>query len=176
SGALIHFNNGKSNYRSYNERLYGGEAALDLPTKAEVKQAIRMPVFGLQKGNQAYVAVIAQGEYQAGIVGDTSGKNNSYNNVYRYLSLTEIARNLLQEGTLNEKQVTRSSASMVGNVPFEVRYYFLHGEQDASYVGMAKRYKQYLQDQNKNELAEQEELAAADSLPLLIDFLGGAKK
>src|SRR5690606_3548318 len=74
SGALIYFNNGKSSYRSYNERVYGGEAALDLPTKAEVKQAIRLPVFGLKKGDQAYVAVIAQGEYQAGIVGDTSGK------------------------------------------------------------------------------------------------------
>lgn len=186
SGALIHFNNGKSSYRSYNERVYGGEAALDLPTKAEVKQAIKMPVFGMQKGKQAYVAVIAQGEYQAGIVGDTSGKNNSYNNVYSYLNLTEIESNLLLEGTLNEKQVTRSSASMTGDVPFEVRYYFLNGEQDASYVGMAKRYKQYLQDQNVQnqnvqnqnvqEQAEQQEVVAADGLPLLIDFLGGAKK
>ncbi|MFC6331236.1 DUF5696 domain-containing protein [Paenibacillus septentrionalis] len=181
SGALIHFNNGKSSYRSYNERVYGGEAALDLPTKAEVKQAIKLPVFGLQKGKQAYVAVFAQGEYQAGIVGDTSGKNNSYNNVYSYLNLTEIESNLLLEGTLNEKQVTRSSASMTGDVPFEVRYYFLNGEKDASYVGMAKRYKQYLQDQNVQnqnvqEQAEQQELATAERLPLLIDFLGGAKK
>lgn len=181
SGALIHFNNGKSSYRSYNERVYGGEAALDLPTKAEVKQAIKLPVFGLQKGKQAYVAVIVQGEYQAGIVGDTSGKNNSFNNVYSYLNLTEIESNLLLEGTLNEKQVTRSSASMTGDVPFEVRYYFLNGEQDASYVGMAKRYKQYLQDQNVQiqnvqGQAEQQESATAERLPLLIDFLGGAKK
>ncbi|MCM3632115.1 DUF5696 domain-containing protein [Paenibacillus camelliae] len=177
SGALIYFNNGKSSYRSYNERVYGGEAALDLPTKAEVKQAIRLPVFGLKKGDQAYVAVIAQGEYQAGIVGDTSGKNNSYNNVYSYLNLTEIESNLLLEGSLNEKQVTRSSASMTGDVPLEVRYYFLQAEQDPTYVGMAHRYKQYLLDKYEERHSDDQEFTATESsLPLLIDFVGGAKK
>lgn len=205
SGALIHFNNGKSSYRSYNERVYGGEAALDLPTKAEMKQTVRLPVFGLQRGEQGFLAVIAQGEYQAGIIGDTSGKNNSYNNVYSYLNLTEIESNLLLEGTLNEKQVTRSSASMTGDIPFEVRYYFLNGEQEASYVGMAKRYKSYLQEnagadaesqqaeqqgeaQQSTEAAETTKAQQQDQtrltaqaqsnnkLPLLLDFIGGAKK
>ncbi|WP_424768408.1 DUF5696 domain-containing protein [Paenibacillus sp. sgz302251] len=178
SGAIIHFNNGKGGYRSYNERVYGGDAALDLPTKAEKKETVRLPVFGLHKGDHGYVAVIAKGEFQGGIVAETSGKNNGYNNVYSYLNVTEIESNLLLEGTLNEKQVTRSSASMTGNVPFEVRYYFLNGDQDSTYVGMAKRYKTYLQDEfgagGNHQSSGQGD--AGKSLPLLIDFIGGAKK
>lgn len=177
SGALIHFNNGKSGYRSYNERVYGGDAALDYPVMTERKEAARLPVFGMRKGNAGFLAVIASGEYQAGITAEVSGKSNSYNNVYSYMSLMEIESNVLLEGTPNEKQVTRFSDSLTGGEPFEVRYYLLNGETESSYAGMANRYKAYLQEElGVKPSDEKAETNAEKPLPMLVDFLGGAKK
>ncbi|MDQ6420297.1 DUF5696 domain-containing protein [Paenibacillus sp. LHD-117] len=176
SGALIRFNNGKSSYRSYNERVYGGDAALDLPAAVENKETARLPVFGINKGNRGLLAVMASGEYQAGITAEVSGKNNSYNNVFGYLNLMESETNVLLEGTPNEKQVTRTSDSMTGEEPFEVRYYLLSGEEQSTYAGMAGRYRTYLQEELGVKAWEQPADSEEESLPLLIDFVGGAKK
>lgn len=175
SGALINFNNGKSSYKSYNERVYGGDQSLDLPIKTDQKETVRLPVFGMKKDDAAFIAVIHKGAYQAGIAAEVSGKNNSYNSIYSYLNLIEFETNLLLEGTLNEKQVTRSSQSMTGGVNYEVRYYFLNGE-DADYAGMAGKYRSYLQDELGVKPAAADTGAGGKKLPLLVDFVGGVKK
>ncbi|MCA0755168.1 hypothetical protein KP806_08915 [Paenibacillus sp. N4] len=174
SGALIHFNNNKSSYRGYNERVFGGDQALDLPARAEQKETVRMPVFGMKRDDEGFLAVIHKGAYQAGIAADVSGKNNSYNNVYSYLNLMESETNLLLEGTPNEKQVTRSSQSLTGGTDFEVNYYFLNGE-DADYAGMAGKYREYLQKE-QNVKPMEKDAAGGGKLPLLVDFVGGVKK
>ncbi|OBZ12529.1 DUF5696 domain-containing protein [Bacillus sp. FJAT-26390] len=175
SGALINFNNSKSSYKSYNERVYGGDQSLDYPSKTDSKEAIRLPVFGMRKDDSAFVAVIHNGAYQAGIAAEVSGKNNTYNNVFSYLNLLEFETNLLLEGTLNEKQVTRSSQSMTGGVNYEVKYYFLNGE-DADYAGMAAKYRSYLQTELGVKPIAAQAAAGGKQLPLLVDFIGGVKK
>ncbi|WP_169082656.1 DUF5696 domain-containing protein [Paenibacillus sp. PL91] len=175
SGALIHFNNGKSGYKSYNERVYGGDQSLDYPSKTDTKEAIRLPVFGMKKDDSAFIAVIHKGAYQAGITAEVSGKNNTYNNVFSYLNLLEFETNLLLEGTLNEKQVTRSSQSMTGETDYEVKYYFLNGE-DADYAGMAGKYRSYLQTELGVKPVASQAAAGKKQLPLLVDFVGGVKK
>lgn len=174
SGALINLNNNKSSYKSYNERVYGGDQALDYSSKTDQKEAIRLPVFGMKKETSAFIAVIHQGAYQAGITAEVSGKNNTYNNIFSYLNLIEFETNLLLEGTLNEKQVTRASQSMTGGIDYEVKYFFLH-DADADYAGMASRYRSYLQDEQGVKPAESK-TAADDKLPMLVDFVGGVKK
>ncbi|MGO4541515.1 DUF5696 domain-containing protein [Paenibacillus sp. 2TAB19] len=175
SGALINFNNNKSMYRSYSERVYGQDQALDLASKTEDKETIRMPVFGMKKAAAAFLAVIHKGAYQAGITAEAGGKNNSYNNVYSYASLMEFETNVLLEGTLNEKQVTRASQSMTGGTDFEVKYYFLGGE-DANYAGMAVKYRSYLQSEQGVQLIVAEQGEGEGKLPMLVDFVGGVKK
>jgi hypothetical protein len=172
SGALIRFNNNKSIYRSYNEKVYGGDKALDISEQGALKEDIKLPVFGLKKNDHAFVAVIHQGEYQAGIAAEVSGKNNQYNSVYSYLNLMEFETNVLMPGSLNEKQVVRASRSLAGDVPFEVRYYFLDGDQ-ADYTGMANRYKDYLK---KEKGVRPVVRPQKTGIPLHLEFLGGIKK
>lgn len=175
SGALINFNNGKSSYKSYNERVYGVDQALDYPSKTDQKETVRLPVFGMKKDDSAFIAVIHKGAYQAGITAEVSGKNNSYNNVFSYLNLIEFETNLLLEGTLNEKQVTRSSQSLTGGADYEVKYYFLNGK-DANYAGMAGKYRGYLQTELGVKPTSLQAAAGGKQLPMLVDFVGGVKK
>lgn len=172
SGALIRFNNNKSIYRSYNERVYGGDQAIDRSERSGVTEAVRLPVFGLKRNDRAFLAVIHQGAYQAGIIAEGSRKSNQYNAVSSYLNMTEFESNILMPGSLNEKTVVRASQSVAGNRPFEVRYYFLNGEK-ADYAGMAERYREYLmEEQGVTPVAAK----AADRIPLMMEFLGGVKK
>ncbi|WP_123041817.1 DUF5696 domain-containing protein [Cohnella candidum] len=172
SGALIRFNNGKSLYKSYDDRVYGGDLAVDRPEAHETKEDIRIPVFGLKRGASAYVAVIHKGSYQAGITASVSRKNNQYNAVSSYLNLLEFETNVLMEGTANEKTVVRASASTAGGQPFEVRYYFLNGDK-ADYAGMAERYRQYLTEEQG---VKPFDWPKAGQLPLMLEIIGGVKK
>ncbi|WP_372630192.1 DUF5696 domain-containing protein [Cohnella sp.] len=146
SGALMRFNNGKSIYQAFDERVYGRDRAVEKPLNNQRTETVMLPVFGLKKNDAAFVAVIRQGAYQAGIRASVSGKSNAYNSVSGYLNLMEIETNVVMEGSANEKQVLRASASNAGGAPFEVRYHFLGGDR-ADYTGMAGRYRQYLQEE-----------------------------
>lgn len=172
SGALIRFNNNKSIYRGYNERVYGGDQAIDMPERSKVTETVRLPVYGLKRNDQAFLAVIHQGAYQAGIIAEGSRKSNQYNAVSSYLNLTEFETNILMAGSLNEKPVVRASESVTGNQPYEVRYYFLNGEK-ADYAGMAERYRTYLTEEKGVTPAAAK---ASGRIPLMMEFLGGVKK
>ncbi|WP_372662209.1 DUF5696 domain-containing protein [Cohnella sp.] len=172
SGALIRFNNNKSIYKSYDERVYGGDQAIDRPELNGLKEDIRLPVFGLKRNDHAVLAVIHQGAYQAGIKAEVSRKNNQYNSVSSYLNMTEFETNILMAGSPSEKLVVRASQSLAGNRPFEIRYYFLN-EGKADYAGMAERYRTYLtEDQGVVPFNWKSSVQA----PLMLEFLGGIKK
>jgi hypothetical protein len=174
SGALIRFNNNKSIYRSFNERVYGGDQAIAVSENNRMTENIQLPVFGLKRGDHAMLAVIDQGAYQAGISAEVSRKSNQYNSVYSYLNMTEFESNAVMAGSLNEKTVVRAAKSMAGGIPFKLNYYFLSGDH-ADYSGMAERYRKYLvEDQGVKPSAALK--ASSGQIPLMLDFLGGVKK
>ncbi|WP_309119836.1 DUF5696 domain-containing protein [Paenibacillus sp.] len=181
SGALIRFNNDTSIYRSYNERVYGGDQAIASAERSRLTEAVRLPVFGMKRNDEAFLAVIHQGAYQAGILAESSRKSNQYNTVSSYLNLTEFQTDVLMAGSLNEKSVVRPSAAETGNVPFEVRFYFLNGD-DADYAGMASRYRRYLEEEQGVKPratavgGDGETGNAAGAAPLLVELVGGVKK
>lgn len=172
SGALIRFNNNKSIYKSYDDRVYGGDQAIDRPEQNGFKEDIRLPVFGMKNNDHAFIAVIHQGAYQAGIKAEVSRKSNQYNSISSYLNMTEFETNILMAGSPSEKLVVRASPSLAGNQPFEIRYYFLN-EGKADYSGMAERYRKYLiEDQGVVTTNGK----STDQTPLMLEFLGGIKK
>jgi len=172
SGALIHFNNGKSIYRGYNERVYGGDAAIGSAEETRTAETIRLPVFGMKRNEDAMLAVIHEGAYQAGITADVSRKFNQYNTVSSYLTLIEFETTLVMEGSLNEKPVVRASEFAAGSGAYEVKYYFLSGDR-AGYAGMAERYRQYLSEELGVRPAAS---GTGEHIPLQLTFLGAVKK
>lgn len=145
SGALIHFNNGKTKYASYQQSVYGSDMTMELSEDANQDQKARLPVFGIIQENFAWLGIIEQGESVATINADISGRLNSYNYVYPSFYVVNKG-----DVTLNANEQKRSLPKFQENSmksDYAVRYVFLDKAQ-ASYQGMANYYQQYLQDNN----------------------------
>ena len=81
SGALIHFNNGKTKYPSYQQYVFGRDLTMER-TNWSRDQTIRLPVFGVMKKDAAFIGIIEEGASAAVMNADVSGRLNNYNYVY----------------------------------------------------------------------------------------------
>ena len=153
SGAVIDFNNGKSAYTTYSQPVYGRDVSETLLRKETTTQDATLPVFGIQNGDGAMLGVITQNasaEINAGV----SGAKTSYNNA----SVTFRMRGD-DTYTLGTTVYTRVQQFIVYeeggiNADFVEMSYFFLGKEDSDYAGMAKRYQQYLIEEEGMTVAE----------------------
>lgn len=146
SGALIRFSDNTRGAASYSQPVYGSDPSVNLLLKSvESTQSVRLPVFGIQKAGNAFLAVIHEGEAAASIRAESDADFSPYTAVnsafiYHQQDLTGI----------RDKESNQRTVLMLHDKPVEeapcVRYYFLGGE-DADYSGMARRYQQYLEEE-----------------------------
>lgn len=140
SGALIHFAGGKSGVPVYSQPVYGDDWSLPkyegLPYEPQINH---LPVFGLKQDDKAFFAVIEEGEGIADIRADVIRGTNKHNIVFAGFNTLPrvIVRDDDAEVTVYQKRIYRG--------PAQVRYFFLEDE-EADYVGMAGRYRDYLAD------------------------------
>ncbi len=136
SGALARFKKVHPEYlQGYNKPVYGPDTYSFEPT---TDQPVAMPVFGMVVGADAYVGVVTKGEYDASISVSPSGYILNYNRtapefIYRRTALLPRGRG---------KSVQKIDAAYIPGVR-QVRYIPLTGP-EASYVGMARAYRDYL--------------------------------
>lgn len=168
TGSLIHLNNGKVKDEQYVQRVYGNDSNDNSRLRGMVSESARMPVFGLKAGDNAWFAVIDQGDAIASIVADISGKQNSYNHAYASFAVRgEDELELYTGSTIQEIQLL-SNKLYTGDIT--VRYSFLSGD-DADYSGMARFYQDELVQAGK--LAP---LTENSQLPFYLDILGAVDK
>ncbi|KAB8131012.1 hypothetical protein F9U64_13595 [Gracilibacillus oryzae] len=171
SGALIHFNNGKTEYPSYQQSVYGVDLALKVPESNSMEQKVRLPVFGLIYEKDALLGIIENGASVANINADISGRLNSYNYVYPSFYVINKDEVTLQA---NEQERTLPKFQDVPmNTDYTVRYLFLNGDK-ASYTGMAKSYQEYLV--SRKELPLVQEGNETQNLPFYLDLVGSISK
>ena len=124
-----------------------------------------LPVYGVKKNDNAYLAIIEEGDTNASIKVLPSGNTVNLNRVNaNFLYRTQV-------------QVTSSSQYASGiatiydktrmNTNPKMRFTFLEGE-DANYSGMANTYRDYLLE---NEKINKSSLVS-DELPLALDMYG----
>ncbi|MEK3823381.1 DUF5696 domain-containing protein [Paenibacillus sp. FSL K6-1558] len=168
SGALIHFNNGKLQYPSYQQDIYGPDLTMKLREASSSESKARLPVFGVIRPEGAFLGIIEEGDAVAVVNADISGKLNSYNNVYPSFYV------------VNKSDITLQSSDMVRTLPkfqnkptssdFVVRYAFV-GEEQASYSGLASLYREYLvQTGGLPEMKSSEEQS---TIPFYLKLFGG---
>src|SRR5699024_752738 len=171
SGALIHFNNGKTNAPSYQQDVYGQDLPLLQSSDVRTDETVRLPVFGLIKEDRAVLGIIEEGAASATISADISGRLNSYNFVYPTFTLINKDDVTLQaedqERSLPRFQENRMTSD------FSVRYVFLT-EEDASYSGMANYYQNYLVDAGLLKDNRQETETA--DIPFYVQLIGSINK
>lgn len=155
-GALIYLNNGKVDASPYGGVIYGSDHGLAAPPASLVRgQQNYLPVFGLKKGDAAFLAILEEGDSIAQVNADIAGRQISYNMVYpQFRTMAQTTAQL--QGEMPERihgqasQWVNTSQRMINVyqqelVPSDltIRYGFLHGER-ADYVGMAQLYRDHL--------------------------------
>lgn len=182
SGALIYLNNGKTHLSAYGRRIYGRDIAVSQPEQTILTRQNKLPVFGLKEESKAWVAIIEDGASIAQINADVSGRRISYNTVYPQFRIIEYVATSLQGGSdsLLTENIHRASSQWVLsgkdsiNVyqdpkyagDLKVKYAFLP-EEDASYVGMAHYYQDYLVNRYSLERVQPQE-----NIPFYLELLG----
>ena len=148
SGALINWNNGKTNNRLLTMPVYGEDSALLMDEAKSNTEKVYMPVFAqthMENGeakDSAFV-IIEKGEALASIYADINRNADSpYNKVYTGFTYTNV----------HEENYSRYTTffyqKQLPSVDVTLRIKTLSGE-DADYVGMAKVYQDYLVSNGK---------------------------
>lgn len=146
SGALLYANGGNKNSDAYSKPIYGYDRAVEY-SRLTTTSAIRLPVFGIKDGENAFLAVVTQGDANATLNAVSANKHDGYAKVYVDFNVTPYVKpdySTLNIWTMHSYQKRRSAGDL------SVEYIFLRGEQ-ADYVGMAKAYREWLLRERKTE-------------------------
>lgn len=155
NGALIYLDDKEGRYSSgFSQLIYGSDYGFEenkvekllwdrYQTVTETNKVIA-PVFGMAhlEDEQAYLAIVEQGEKRASIEAHPNGVAVNYNRCFAKFLLRDIyvqPMNNSNSGTVTIAERDRTHSDL------EVRYLLLSGE-DANYSGMAVAYRSYLLD------------------------------
>lgn len=171
SGALIHFNNGKTKYPSYQQSVYGQDISLLQEDDVRTNETVKLPVFGLIKEDGALLGIIEEGAAAATISADVSGRLNSYN--FAYPSFDVVTKDDVSlQAEDQERSLPRFQEEKMKS-DFAVRYVFLE-EEEANYSAMARYYQNYLVE---NDLLRNNETSdTTDDIPFYLQLIGSINK
>ena len=150
SGALIDFQNHVNKEANYSQPVYGEDVSKKAELESEQIENIRMPVFGLKNGNNAFVAIITKGDEIAEINANPTNLNFGHSKVNANFVTRTQNSFMMFKGAYYEKQIHKFSQMSKNIKELSVSYYILSGK-DADYIGMANEYRNYLID---NKLIE----------------------
>ncbi len=160
SGAVINFNNGKSEQSAYYADVYGW----DYDQKRDVvvdETRVAVPVYGIANGDSSFVSILEEYSTIATIRADVSGRRHSYN--YAYASYEIIHGDTMDISAKSDRTIM----AFEKNVPegsIVQSYTFFEG---TDYVDMAEIYRDYLQ----KKYPELKKVAETE-LPVAVEFLG----
>ena len=171
SGALINFNSGKMNYKTYKGQVYGRNITPVETTKPAVTQNVYLPMYGIVKGNSGMMVVADKGDTCATINAYVKGQEKtSYNACYFDFEI-RTDDEYLMGGDANPLAVYEKRGILVPEI--EVRYYPVSKEDksEIDYVDIADCYRDYLTSEQGVTKS-----SAVDKNALYIDFYGAVMK
>ncbi len=176
-GAVAGFNRNIDSYKDYSKMVYGDDSAIVSDSLSTKEETIKVPVFGTVINNKgAMMGVISEGEGSASIFAKTGSAKTNYNSISSLLTYRIYGRSngLYASKGNGDKVISTVTNTPYGLKSYTVRYYFLDGN-NASYIGMAKKYREYLIEEkglskkvNKSALS----LNVYGSLETTANFLG----
>lgn len=170
-GGLVNYDRARPSIGTvYDFPIYGDDpASLKIfNTRVTPREPIPYPVFGLKRGNQAFAAIVKDGQFTTSVKAVLPGNISTYNTVSANFNYRqEYGRRV--SGITNELISTIQKERV--HEDRRVEYRLLSGD-DANYAGMAHAYRSYLEE--SGVLATK--LKATEKMPLLLSIIGGAAK
>ncbi|WP_245308294.1 DUF5696 domain-containing protein [Halalkalibacter urbisdiaboli] len=172
SGALIHLKDNDGRYRQpYSKMVYGDNVGIDDSYVLSLfnrmnpyndAENILAPVFGMvQTDTQiGYLGIIEEGQYSAKIEAYPSGAVLPYN----WITSKFIYRQVYNQPTSQDSGTMVIRQKNMNDFDIRVRYEFV-SEDNATYFGLADKYRNYLLD---NELITKKE----DDFKVRVDMFG----
>lgn len=154
AGAIIDFSNGEGiGSTPFSKRVYGGNIGTEKSVLTELNrpaEQITMPVYGLTHTDEGigYLAVIEEGDESSEIMAYPAGVITKFNWASAHFILREqyIAQTTRSLG-LNKREAKADLRDM------SVSFHILTGK-DASYAGMARRYRSLLKEKGSLQKAD----------------------
>lgn len=147
SGALIRFNNMKTNAAPYSVMLYGDNPSLADERKLKNTQTAALPVFGINRNQVGFLGVVSEGDAETELKAFVSGQRNSRNTAYANFVVRNVDTVIIGESGLSEtKEVVRYDFEHKNMKACAVRYYPLEKGM-YTYADMAVRYRHLLLEQ-----------------------------
>ncbi len=179
SGALIYYNNNRLTAETYSkaifgfdngtsDKLMGGAAAAGFFTVSENQY---MPVFGVSRNRDGFLAVIASGAPRGTIKANVSGRYTGYNTIWSAYSYrtTGSVRQPQKDGS--DLSVSIAEKNLENWCDYTVSYNFLETGKN-TYADMAAFYRDYLTQ--TQGLAPR--VTERENIPFYLDLYGYIEK
>ena len=169
-GGLIRYDAARpTSVKGYEFPIYGNDPSL---LKDDVRdprrEAIRFPVYGLVRGDQAYAAIVKDGKHHATVRALPAGVSSTFHSVgVGFTYREEYGRKVSGLSGETVKTVEEDRVKTDRRIEFRL----LEGEA-AGYVGMAHAYQRYLAETG----ALGSRLEPVEHVPMQLSIIGGGAK
>lgn len=168
SGALLHFNNGKTGSGSYSCDVYGGDAVSSAETRPAEAETVSLPVFGAVRGGSAVLAMLTEGAAHSTVKAVVSGVESEQNTVWHTVHVRRPVSYTLDQGWQGSSSFTVYPEGDPDVAAAGIQYVFLSGE-EANLAGMASACRAWLKEQGLLQ-------SSAEKAPVVVDVLGAVRK
>ena len=150
---------------SYSQRIYGKDYAVVSSTSSGSSQIARMPIYGIKRGNGAFLSVISSGAARAYVEANAPTTKSPYATVAARFVYREVMTVEVSQKTFESTQVNVFESNPCSLDAFTVEYLLC---EEASYISMADSYREYLQEHGMAYLTEPRDA-------LYVDLIGGVE-
>lgn len=130
--------------RTYWGAVYGTDPVRTVDIQFRNQATVRLPVFGVKKGNDALLAVITRGEGAAEINATAGNEMLGHSTAYPTFYVRGVDTVKIPDLFETISIVNKFSDKMTEQTAFSVRYFPLHPQGAQAYTAMAERYREYL--------------------------------
>ncbi len=172
SGALINFNNGKTDSKAYSQNVYGNDLTAVPLQEPDVTEQVYFPMYGIVNGDNAMMVVCSEGDANAKIKASVSGQSKSSYNTCSFEFTLRNTDSYYMSGD-NTTTLTVFEEGDIKTETVELRYYPVAdtAENGMDYIDVAQAYRDYLVNVDKiGDSADNRDTG------LYVDIYGGVEK
>ena len=193
SGTLIRFEDVIGKTYNVSGEMYGADYAYH-DIKGKNSETLRLPVFGVVENREGaadsptgidargYFAIITEGDSMAKLMSEHGGELHAYNTVYAsFIPRPSDRYNLADSMSIGSNAVWTITSPRKYTGSYRIKYIMLddkssveqNGGYEASYVGMAEAYRDYLEGTGAITKLTSEQ--TGNNMPLYIESFGSIK-